>query len=238
MTVVSNWAKMSVIMAAEMEPDEVKAAAPKRSRQKRQFSRTRKKILDAARSVLSEKGLIAATIDDIAERADVGRGSVYYHFENKDDLINQIIADILSGLTLRVEKNCVGHTDLEPVLDAIIGSHLNFFSSRWEDFVLFQQGRADLTLEHSLDGMETPYVKYISSLEKLIDASIPEPVSKLKLTRLAFAIAGFISGYYSFVSVAADIKDVDRSFVSLRSAFVASLTRFVRETVPDQHVGR
>ncbi|MFH1688040.1 MAG: TetR/AcrR family transcriptional regulator [bacterium] len=221
---------------AQMEPGLEKPVDKKRSRQQRRFSRTRGKILEAARSVFAEKGLAAATIDEIAERADVGRGSVYYHFENKDELISLIIGDILSGLSQRVEKNCVGHEDLGAVLDAIIGAHLNFFSSRWEDFVLFHQGRADMTLETSYEGIEKSYLKYLGSLERLIDEAMREEISDLKLSRLAFAIAGFISGYYSFVSVAADVKDVDKSFVALRSAFVASLARFVKETVPEEKV--
>ncbi len=43
--------------------------------------------MDVARSVFAEKGIDPATIDDITERADVGKGTFYYHFKNKEEII-------------------------------------------------------------------------------------------------------------------------------------------------------
>jgi hypothetical protein len=119
------------------------------------------------------------------------------------------------------------------MLDALIGAHIDFFRDRWQDFVLYYQGRADLTLEHSHEGLETPFLEYLKSIEKLVDGAVAQPISKPRLRRLACAIAGFIGGYYSFVSVAAQDEDVDRSFSQLRSAFVASLARFILEALPE-----
>lgn len=209
-------------------------AGRKQSRQDRRYGRTQKKILVAARLVFSERGLAAATVDEIAERADIGRGSFYYHFENKDELIRCLIEGILSELSEQLKAICSDKKDLRSLLDAMIGGHIEFFSQRWEDFVLYYQGRADLTLQESYEGLETPFIAYLTAIEELVDAVVPEPISKPRLRRLAFAIAGFISGYYSFASVAGGYEavDVDKSFRSLRKAFVVSLTRFVQEALP------
>lgn len=45
--------------------------------------RTRDLILDAAERVLSNKGVSAATVNDIADAAAVSRGAVYGHYRNK-----------------------------------------------------------------------------------------------------------------------------------------------------------
>ncbi len=215
---------------------QLQKSARKQSRQQRRYSRTQEKILNAARTVFSEKGLVASTIDDIAERADVGRGSFYYHFENKDEIIRRVIERILAELVEQMKDKCKGQEDLRSVLDAMIDAHIEFFSNRWEDFVLYYQGRADLTLQESYEGLETPFLDYIKSIEQLVDDIIPEPISSPRLRRLACAIAGFISGYYSFASVAGEDADVDRSFRLLRKAFVVSLARFVKEALPaSQH---
>jgi len=97
---------------------------------------------------------------------------------------------------------------------------------------LYYQGRADIMLNESLEGLETPFLDYLNCIEGLIDRATSQPISKERLRRLAFAIAGFISGYYSFASVASEEDDVDESFMSLRGAFVASLARFIKEALP------
>ncbi len=214
------------------------AKKPKRrrqSRQQRRVEKTRDKLMSAARSVFSEKGL-GASVDEIAERADVARGSFYYHFKSREKLIRQMVDDILGELTERMNTECSGRNGLEEMLDGIIQAHICFFSTRWQDFVLYYQSRADLTLENSYDGLERPFLKYGKSIEKLIDASIPEPISDEQLRRTANAIAGFISGYYSFASVASPDQDVDKEFESLRKAFVTSLARFAREALPESQV--
>ncbi len=210
-----------------------KEAKGKQSRQRRSYGHTREKLLMAAKSVFAEKGLASATVDDITERADVGRGSFYYHFKDKNRLIGQLTETILSKLIGQMEADCGGKEDLESVLHGMIGAHISFFTGRWNDFVLYFQGRADLTLSESYEGLETPFLRYIKSIESLIDSTIPEPISDARLSRLAFAIAGFIFGYYSFASVASEEDNLDESFASLRSAFVASLVRFIREALPD-----
>jgi AcrR family transcriptional regulator len=188
-------------------------------------------VVEAARSVFAEKGL-CASVEVIAERADVAHGSVYYHFETKEGLIRQVIEKILVELTETMEAECAGREGLELVLDGIIQSHITFFSNRWEDFVVYYQGRAELTLEESLDGLEKPFVTYARSIEALIDACIPEPISEARLRRVANAIAGFVAGYYSLASVASVDQDIDKEFANLRQALVASLAKFTKEALP------
>lgn len=222
---------MNVATNTEKQPGTPKR---KQSRQQRKLGRTRAKLLDAARSVFSRKGLDLATIDEITERADLGRGTFYYHFTSKEDLISDLIRDMLDQLVAQVNERCQGATNLSELLDALIGAHIDFFSTRWEDFVLFYQGRADLQLANSYEGIETPFLDYLNSIESLVDSVLTAPISPASARRLACAIAGFISGYYSFAVIASEKDDdVDKSFHSMRSAFVASLVRFINEALPD-----
>ena len=204
----------------------------KKTRQQRSFGKTRKKLMGAAKEVLAEKGIAAMTVEEITDRADVGRGSFYYHFEAKDELICQMIEKLLTELIVAMRESCEPHNEINSVLDAMIGAHIKFFSKNWEDFVLFHQGSADLMLIENLEGIETPFEEYLNCIEQLIAKAVSQPISKERLQRLACAIAGFISGYYSFASVATEDDDVDKWFISLRSAFVASLVRFIQEAMP------
>ena len=48
--------------------------------------RTRAKLLEAARSLIREKGYEQTTLEDIAERAGMTTGAIYGNFKNRDDL--------------------------------------------------------------------------------------------------------------------------------------------------------
>jgi AcrR family transcriptional regulator len=48
---------------------------------------TRQKIIEATFSLHGEKGIMATGIKDIATRADVGIGTVYYHFPTYNDVV-------------------------------------------------------------------------------------------------------------------------------------------------------
>ncbi|SMP80951.1 TetR family transcriptional regulator [Noviherbaspirillum suwonense] len=49
---------------------------------------TRERILDAAEKTFHENGVSRTSLADVAERAGVTRGAIYWHFENKSDLFD------------------------------------------------------------------------------------------------------------------------------------------------------
>jgi len=209
----------------------------KKTRQQRQKSRTRQKLLDAAKGLFAEKGLDFTTINDITERADVGKGTFYYHFKNKEGLIKVMISKMLGELIDMIKKGANGITDLSELLDMLIGIHIEFFSTRWEDFVLFFQGRADLKLKEGYSVLEEPFFAYLETIESLLDSIIKQQLPKYMTHRIACATAGLVSGYYSFAVITADNEDVDKTFRSLRRAMVASLKRFISEALPQNKDG-
>lgn len=56
---------------------------------------TRKKILDAAKTVFLAKGYDGASISDIANLANVNRTLIFHHFENKESLWRKVKTNIL-----------------------------------------------------------------------------------------------------------------------------------------------
>lgn len=53
---------------------------------------TRDRLLDAAECVFAEKGVSRTSLNDIAAAAGVSRGAIYWHFKNKADLFNAMMA--------------------------------------------------------------------------------------------------------------------------------------------------
>lgn len=206
-------------------------AKSRQTRQQKRVSKTRQKLVDAAREVFAEKGLDLTRIDDITERADVGKGTFYYHFGTKERLVRAMIKSTLGELDETIGKKCTGITDLTKLLDSLIDAHMQFFSNRWEDFVLYFQGLADLKLKEGYSGLEPPFTKYLRSLERLVDSVINYRLPKPLLRRFACAVAGFVPGYYSFAVISAENDDLDGYFNELRGAFVASLAKFINEAM-------
>lgn len=70
-------------------------------RREREKNRRREDILQAARDVFFSSGSRRATIDDVAARAEVSKGTVYLYFESKEAILAYLVLeglDILSGL--------------------------------------------------------------------------------------------------------------------------------------------
>src|SRR3954462_15534698 len=53
---------------------------------------TRKKLLDAAASIVAKQGAMAASLDAIAEKAGMTKGAVYSNFSSKEDLLYEMAA--------------------------------------------------------------------------------------------------------------------------------------------------
>lgn len=48
---------------------------------------SKEKILEATAKIIAEKGLDKASVDDIVKEAGIAKGSVYFHFGSKDELL-------------------------------------------------------------------------------------------------------------------------------------------------------
>src|SRR6186713_3590542 len=60
----------------------------------RRVARTRRALKDALTDLILEKGYESVTVQDVIDRADVGRSTFYAHFVDKDDLLMAILADL------------------------------------------------------------------------------------------------------------------------------------------------
>ena len=63
----------------------------------RRIQRTRQLIQDALVSLITEKGYEKVTIQDIIDRANVGRSTFYAHYRDKEDLLLRGVAEIAYG---------------------------------------------------------------------------------------------------------------------------------------------
>jgi AcrR family transcriptional regulator len=108
-------------------------------RKAREKEHRRNQIIDAAEKVIFSKGLEQATMDEIAEEAELSKGTLYLYFKNKNELylaITQRGSDILNERFTKVFASDYDHTGLE--LIRLMGeTYLDFVHNNPDYFKAF-----------------------------------------------------------------------------------------------------
>jgi AcrR family transcriptional regulator len=73
----------------------------------RRVLRTRRQLQDALMALVLEKGYDAVTIEDITERADLGRTTFYLHYKDKDELLMQSLEAVYDDLVDQIQQRTI-----------------------------------------------------------------------------------------------------------------------------------
>ncbi|MEU5319931.1 TetR family transcriptional regulator [Streptomyces sp. NPDC021056] len=93
-------------------------SAPPGNRFERRRAETRGALVRAARQILAESGDTSASIQTIAERADVGFGSFYNHFDSKAELFETAVIDAFEEFGQAFDERLTGIDDPAELLAA------------------------------------------------------------------------------------------------------------------------
>ncbi|MDQ0661559.1 AcrR family transcriptional regulator [Arthrobacter ulcerisalmonis] len=91
---------------------------------------TRQKLFDASMELIGERGAAGVTVDEIAAAAGVSKGTVYYNFGSKSELIAQLLrhgVDILKARLLEA-ADVAGTGDPLLAMEAMIGQAMDFMA--------------------------------------------------------------------------------------------------------------
>lgn len=111
---------------------------------------TREKILESARTLFNERGYVGTKLVDIADRAGIAEGNLWYHFRSKADLVRAIgdHAIALTAQRIRDQRANPG-----PPLEDFVRFLLIFERDYWEhrflmrDRLQYPGGRAGTTAQ-------------------------------------------------------------------------------------------
>jgi len=78
----------------------------------------RNEILDAAEELFVTKGYDKTSTNDILDKVKIARGTLYYHFKSKEDILNAMIDRINSSLIARAEA--VAKDNNVPIVERIV----------------------------------------------------------------------------------------------------------------------
>ena len=86
----------------------------------------RSAILAAALEVFTEKGIEAATIDDIRLRSGASVGSIYHHFGAKDGIAAALFSHTLDDYWAQLIAAVADKTDAREAIHALVNTHIRW----------------------------------------------------------------------------------------------------------------
>lgn len=138
----------------------------------------RKMILDAAAQSFAQFGYKATTMELVAKIANVGKGTIYTFFNNKEELFEEILSlalnEMINAIEQGVKQEDTFVQNLFRVMDLLME-----FRGKHELFVKLAQENQDVGTRQAMDGlmrMENMALDYISKeVEKAIQKGEIKP---------------------------------------------------------------
>lgn len=90
----------------------------------------RQKIIRAAERLFSSRRYHEVTLDEVAKAAKVGKGTIYLHFRDKDDLFIETASAGFDQMDERIREALSGNGTFEGKLRAVSGPIRGFFEGR------------------------------------------------------------------------------------------------------------
>ncbi len=154
------------------------------------------KILEAAESVFAKKGFYPTTVEEIAQKADLGKGTIYLHFENKKDLFLSVIERKLDILFKKIERGIKeGRSSAEKIRLAI-EIHLKFLEKNRDFFKIVHIFSNQFKTGIGEELFKKVVVKnshYLEILQALIEQAIKEgEIKPLDSKKLAVILVGIV----------------------------------------------
>lgn len=117
---------------------------PEPRRVSRKRARTRAELLQAARQVFAARGFHEASIAEITQVADVGVGTFYLHFRDKDDAFNTLLDEGFHAIRDHVAA-IVERQSTEPMLPLLVSTIFQHAYTQRDLFQIALTGQATRT---------------------------------------------------------------------------------------------
>ena len=181
------------------------------SRRERERLLRRQLMLNAARAVFAEKGYADATLDEIAQRAEFGKGTLYNYFKGgKEDILFAVFDDLYDDLNRLVARTfnpeLVEQKPFREVFEGFLTAIFAFFIERQDQFMIMIKEGQRLTFNEEPE--KAAY--FMKRSDRMVEALLPalETAAKKGTIRnfppvaIAHMILGNVKGYHMHMCMA------------------------------------
>lgn len=166
---------------------------PEKARRRKQKD-ARSRILQAALDEFSEKGYHASTIDSIAERAGIAKGTVYRYFNTKEGLFSALKEDTITEFVEMARKDLSQEQDILKIIEGVITMYLSFFENNSAFFKVIIQEHKDFGREFSEKFINELILALPGLKRRCWKASRTGRLKQMNYFTVFFGIIGFLNG--------------------------------------------
>lgn len=167
---------------------------------KEKSAETKRSVLSATLELIAEQGFHGTSVAQIAERAGVNVGSMYYHFKNKDEVLNALYLDCKSRLTDCAFRGCSSDTAADDCLKMIIRNIVRFCVDNAAAFSFIEQYEsspymAAVAVSREYDEVLSPYHNLFRRLiESELVKNLPPEIFQSLLLGVVSSLAKYAIG--------------------------------------------
>lgn len=114
----------------------------------RRVQRTRKLLRESLMALILEEGYDAISIQDITDKANLGRATFYLHFKDKDDLLLDVMDQFVESFLSQVPEICQSHWRMEDT--KAIAKLFDFFAEHYDLYRILIIGSGGITASRQL----------------------------------------------------------------------------------------
>jgi len=189
----------------------------------------RREILRAAREVFAESGFEDTTMDKIAERAGISKGTLYLYFKSKGDLLIQAIAEIMNTVYEMAER--VLKADVSPLekVKLWISETMNYFEQNRSFFRVLQNisGKVHIeSMEEEIKKLMRRPIEVYALVGKILEDGIKEgKLVDVSPTRLGAVLTKIIEGVLICRINDKEVRPISEDIELVYQAFINGVGR-------------
>ncbi len=175
------------------------AEAARVARRERRRESSREEILEAARTILLERGIAGATLEAVAQTVGMSKAALYYYFPSKEALFFEVMFGAVQRQANAVHA-AVGKAETGgEALTAVIRESVAAFTPRMDDFRLaFLHGQVSGKSAVKLDADQFARIRPLNSL--VLDLATQKLTAERKRSAKPPAVEPRLMAFLAYLS--------------------------------------
>jgi AcrR family transcriptional regulator len=152
---------------------------------------TKELILSAALEVFATKGYHDTTVDDIAKKAGIAKGSIYRYFPSKEALFNEVLESRIENLDSSIQQILCEEGDIVQVIGKCVENYLAFFENNRGIYQLLFREKSSSERQQYL---KRAFKRLLPIRRKIFDAARKGIFKPISFEFIFYGFMGFIHG--------------------------------------------
>ena len=197
---------------------------------------TKDKIIESTFKLLLEKGFLEVSLADIVNESDVGYGSVYYYFDDKDQLVQSVLNKYISEMFLnqldKVELSDDLYENLNEFYKRVLGLNDDYSFVTYKDFSIDSDAFKKMILlsfegqqkyEKERDNFKVYIERFSEVVKKIIKTGIDKNQVKkdIDIDESVFMIKSSMYGIF-FLWLVQEIDDI-KSTIDIQIRYIMKM---------------